>query len=240
MADTKISALTNDAAALATDDIPIVRSGANARIQLNSAPNAQTGTSYTIALADFRKHVTFNNASATTVTLPQQSTLATIAGFHFTYQNIGVGTVTFVKEGSETLTGNSTAITGASGEITRNTTTNWNNFGGSSTVTDMVAAGEIDLVTNNVYNIVLYAEFAGTITAFTQSATSLGTAGTYTIKINSTGVTGLGTITNTTAITRTAATAANAFVIGDAISITFASTVTLVNFCYQLSYTRTY
>lgn len=201
--------------------------------------NAQTGTTYTITPGDNGKIVTFNNASAVTVTLPQQSTAATIAGFGFFYQNLGAGTVTFVKEGAETLTGNTTAITGASGEIWRNTTTNWNHFGGSVVVADVMSFN-LQAVTNDPYNIVVVAKFAGTITGFAQSAKSLGTAGTYTIKINSTTVTGLSAIANTTAITDTAATALNTFAIGDAISVTFASTVSAVNWCGQLSYTRTY
>lgn len=203
--------------------------------------NAQTGTTYTLVAADFRGKVTMSNVAAQTLTVPQQSTLVTAAGVSTIVENIGTGLITIVKEGAETLIGQNTTIAaGATAIIYRDTTTSWSVFGGSSTVTDMVAGGEIDLVTNNVYNIVLYAPFAGTITAFTQSATSLGTAGTYTIKVNSTSVTGLTTVTNTTAITRTAASAANTFVIGDAISITFASTVSLTNFCYQLEYTRTY
>lgn len=203
------------------------------------AVNPQTGTSYTVLSTDNGKLLTFSNASAITVTLPQQSTTTTSAGFVLWYINLGAGTVTFVKEGAETLTGNTTAATNASGKIDRNTATNWNNFGGTATVADQECF-EIDLVTNNVYNIILKAKFAGTITSFAQSSTSLGTAGNYTIKINSTAVTGLSAITNTTAITDTSATALNTFVIGDAISVTFASTVALTNFCGQLSFTRTY
>jgi hypothetical protein len=38
--------------------------------------NAQTGTSYTVALADVGKMVTMDNASANTVTIPAQSAVA--------------------------------------------------------------------------------------------------------------------------------------------------------------------
>jgi hypothetical protein len=262
MAGTQISAATDAVTLNATDKLPIARSGSAAALYvtgtyigtfissltqsltnktITGTVNAQTGTTYTLVAADFRGKVTASNVAAQTYTLPQQSTLTTAAGVSCYIENISTGTVTLVKEGSETLIGQNTTIApGATALIYRDTTTSWSVFGGSSTVTDMVAGGEIDLVTNNVYNIVLYAPFAGTISAFTQSATSLGTAGTYTIKVNSTSVTGLTTVVNTTAITRTVATAANTFVVGDAISITFASTVTLTNFCYQLEYTRTY
>ena len=43
-------------------------------IYFNGPPSVQTGTTYTISPDDYGKIVTFSNASAVTVTLPQQST----------------------------------------------------------------------------------------------------------------------------------------------------------------------
>jgi hypothetical protein len=54
--------------------------------------NRQTGTSYTLQSSDRGKLVTFNNASAVAVTLPDASTLQT--DFECSFKNIGAGTVT--------------------------------------------------------------------------------------------------------------------------------------------------
>lgn len=56
--------------------------------------NAQTGTTYTIAASDCGKVITFNNASAITVTVPSLS-----AGFWCQCIQKGAGQVTFVQSG---------------------------------------------------------------------------------------------------------------------------------------------
>lgn len=91
---------------------------------------------------------------------------------------------------------------------------------------------------NQKYVIIPKAKYAGTINTLVQSTTSLGTAGNFTVKIGSTSVTGLAAITNATSSTETTATAANVFAIGDEVSITFASTIALVDFFGQLSVMR--
>lgn len=55
--------------------------------------NAQVGTSYTVLAGDGGKLITFNNASAIAVTLPQ-ATGSFAAGYSFDVQNLGAGTVT--------------------------------------------------------------------------------------------------------------------------------------------------
>lgn len=71
--------------------------------------NAQTGTTYTIATTDFSKLITFSNASAVAVTLPQGT--GTFAGASFDVENLGAGTVTITPTTS-TINGAATlAIT---------------------------------------------------------------------------------------------------------------------------------
>ena len=96
----------------------------------------------------------------------------------------------------------------------------------------------IGTILNQKYVIIPKATFNGRIQHLIQEATSLGTAGNYTVKINSTDVTGLATKTNTTAVTDSKATGAYDFVVGDEISITFASTVALVDFFGSMLITR--
>lgn len=200
--------------------------------------NAQTGTTYTLVASDFSGKVTANNASAQTYTLPQQSTLATVAGQSCWIQNIGTGNVTFVGEGAETVSGNTLLAAGATALIYRNTTTNWSIFGGTAQITfafektfQAIAGGDVRYFSVN-------APCAGTITQCSQLAQSLGTAGSYTISINGVNVTGLTSVTNTTSKTTTSATAANTFSIGDTIAVTFTSTVAGVNWEGTLSYIR--
>jgi hypothetical protein len=80
---------------------------ASARSQVttlgNSGVNAQVGTSYTIALSDSVKLLTFSNAAPVAVTLPAASTFG--AGVVFQVKNMGAGLVT-ITPGSGTIDGN--------------------------------------------------------------------------------------------------------------------------------------
>lgn len=57
--------------------------------------NAQTGTTYTAVLGDEGKLVTLSNASAITMTLPQDSDVAIPVGGQIHFAQIGAGQVTF-------------------------------------------------------------------------------------------------------------------------------------------------
>jgi hypothetical protein len=70
--------------------------------------NAQTGTTYTLVIADLGKLVTTSNASAVTVTIPP-SVFA--AGNQINVQSIGVGLTTLVAGAGVTIT--STGATAA-------------------------------------------------------------------------------------------------------------------------------
>lgn len=209
-----------------------------ANAQFFTPVNAQTGTTYTLAASDCAKFITLSNASAITLTLPQQSTTATTVGFWCRVRNIGVGTVTIVKEGAETLTGNVTLATNAEVYIFRPATTAWTTFGGTATVTFSFEKTFQAVADTNVRYFTVAAPCAGTIIDCSQVAASLGTAGTYTVAINGVDVTGLSAITNTTTKTTTAASAANTFAYGDYITVTFASIVAGVNWEGTLRYTR--
>jgi hypothetical protein len=67
--------------------------------------NAQTGTTYTVALTDAGKLVTLNNAAAITVTVPQNATTAFPIGTTIDLAQIGVGKVTVVGAGSAVVNG---------------------------------------------------------------------------------------------------------------------------------------
>jgi hypothetical protein len=75
------------------------------KTDLAMVQNAQTGVSYSLALADFTKLVTFNNASAVAVTLPLEATVAWEAGTQLRLLNIGAGTVTVAGAVGVTING---------------------------------------------------------------------------------------------------------------------------------------
>lgn len=75
------------------------------KTDLAMVQNAQTGTSYSLALADFTKLVTLNNAAAVAVTLPLESTVAWEASTQLRLLNLGAGTVTVAGAVGVTING---------------------------------------------------------------------------------------------------------------------------------------
>jgi len=66
--------------------------------------NNQTGTSYTFVLLDAAKVVTANNASASTYTIPPQSSVVWTTGATLRVTNLGAGVVTFAAGAGVTVT----------------------------------------------------------------------------------------------------------------------------------------
>lgn len=69
--------------------------------------NAQTGTTYSLVLADQDKLVTLSNASAVTVTVPNG---IFSAGQSVNLQQLGAGQVTVASDGTTVITGTGTAL----------------------------------------------------------------------------------------------------------------------------------
>lgn len=86
----------NDMLLLAYDGTDMILVGGTTYVgTTGSLPrNAQTGTTYTVLTGDRGQHVTYSNASAIAVTLPQANS-TTFAGGWFSYhENVGDGLVT--------------------------------------------------------------------------------------------------------------------------------------------------
>ena len=81
------------------DSLNAVRAGATYALKLYLDINAQTGTSYTLVLADVGKLITLSNAAAITLTVPPNSSAAFPTGTQITITQTGAGQVT-VAEGS--------------------------------------------------------------------------------------------------------------------------------------------
>jgi hypothetical protein len=65
--------------------------------------NAQTGTTYTTVLGDAKQMVTLSNASAITVTLPPNSSVAYAAGSKIDFIQKGAGQVSFAQGSGVTI-----------------------------------------------------------------------------------------------------------------------------------------
>ena len=75
--------------------------------------NAQTGTTYTVVIADAGRVVTFNNASPITLTLPQDSDAAISIGSRIDCIVLGTGMVTFAAGAGATVNATPSLVTRA-------------------------------------------------------------------------------------------------------------------------------
>ena len=87
--------------------------------------NAQTGTSYTLALADAKKVVTLDNASAVAVTLPAQATVTWLSDSAIGLVNLGAGTATVAGDGFTINGDDLTLATGEGGTLLREGSNEW-------------------------------------------------------------------------------------------------------------------
>lgn len=94
--------------------------------------NSQTGTTYTLVLADAGKYIRLSNSSPITLTVPPNSDVAFSVGTTIHMRQAGAGTVT-VTEGSgvtiNTLETKSLAGNGATASITKVDTNVWDLYG---------------------------------------------------------------------------------------------------------------
>jgi hypothetical protein len=65
--------------------------------------NAQTGTTYTLALTDDAKLITLSNALAIVVTVPTNASIALPVGAQITLAQIGAGQASIVGAGGVTI-----------------------------------------------------------------------------------------------------------------------------------------
>lgn len=104
--------------------------------------NAQTGTSYTVQASDRADILTFSNAAAVSVTLPQATTAGFGSGFFFFVKNLGVGTVTITPATSTIAGGSALVLRTDQWAIVFSDSTNYNTFHTGS-VTGALSAKEI-------------------------------------------------------------------------------------------------
>lgn len=171
----------------------------------NLAPliNAQTGTSYTLALTDAGKQIVRNNSNASTQTLPQNSDAAIPVGTQLRILNIGTGTVTLQAGSGATLVGDTSITSNKMASVTKISTNGWlasvaGSAAGAVLQTDTSTAGmgfvvDEDLMSSNsdtklptqqsvkayvdyYRNVTLQVNGGGTVISNTTTETSIQTA----------------------------------------------------------------
>ena len=97
----------------------------------NLSINAQTGTTYTFVLSDNGKLVTLDNASAITVTVPLNSSVAYATGAIINIQQVGAGQVTVVGDSGVTVngTGTKTRAQWSAASLVKTATNTWTLIG---------------------------------------------------------------------------------------------------------------
>lgn len=85
---------TGDMLVLAYDGASFMLVSATAPAPAALTRNAVTAATYTVVTGDRSRHVTYSNASAVAVTLPQANTTTFGGGWFSWHENLGVGTVT--------------------------------------------------------------------------------------------------------------------------------------------------
>ena len=102
--------------------------------------NAQTGTSYTLVLTDAGKQVTMNNASASTLTVPPNSSVAFDVGVRIQIIQLGAGAVTLTAGAGVTISSLSTSLALGQYQVAtliKQATNTWiANLGGSGAAAD--------------------------------------------------------------------------------------------------------
>lgn len=108
--DTLVGKATSDTLTNKILTSPVINGATIGTSVINLAINAQTGTTYTPVLADNGKLVTLSNASAITLTVPTNASVAYATGAQINIEQIGVGQVTVVGDTGVTVNGTGTAL----------------------------------------------------------------------------------------------------------------------------------
>ncbi len=187
--------------------------------------NAQTGTTYTPVIGDNQKLVTLSNASAITLTLPQDSSVAIPIGSWIDFAQIGAGQVTFVAGSGATVNttpGLKLRTQYSSCRAYKRSANTWLLLGdltdglGADEVIIIALGDESTAITNTGNPKVAFRmPFAMTLSAVRASLTVVSSSGTPTFDINEGGTTILSTKLTVDASEKTSTTAATAAVISD-------------------------
>ena len=147
--------------------------------------NAITTVTYTAVLLDAGKTVTLSNASAVTLTIPAQATVAWAANTQLNFLNLGVGTVTITPAAGVTINGTPLTLeTSKGGSLVRTASNVWTftpSGGGGGKVLQVVSVTKVDSFTTTSTSFV---DITGLSASITPSAVSSTILVLYKIAIN--------------------------------------------------------
>lgn len=95
---------------IAADAVTTDKLSGAAKAGFNSIQNAQTGTTYTLALTDLGKLVELNNAAAITLSVPTNSSVAFAVGDRIDILQTGAGQVTIAGAAGVTVNSESSKL----------------------------------------------------------------------------------------------------------------------------------
>jgi len=108
--DTLVGKATTDTLTNKTLTSPVINGATIGTSTINLTINAQTGTTYTPVLADNGKLVTLSNASAITLTVPTNASVAYPTGAQINIEATDAGQVTIVGDTGVTVNGTGTKL----------------------------------------------------------------------------------------------------------------------------------
>jgi hypothetical protein len=133
--------------------------------------NAQTGTTYSFALADASKLLTTSNASPVSVTVTKQATVTWVTGTQLRVMNLGAGVTTLVADTGVTINGNVALKQYQGGTLIRTASDVWtflpNASAAQASATASVATSQS--VTNTAFTDLATAGPAVTLTTGTKA-----------------------------------------------------------------------
>jgi len=118
-------ALKAPSTGIATSAVTGLDTALASKTDLAMIKNAQTGTSYSYALADQTKLLTMSNAAANTVTLTKQATVTWAADTQLRVLNIGAGATTLVADTGVTINNNTALAQWRGGVLIRMSSDVW-------------------------------------------------------------------------------------------------------------------
>lgn len=201
---------------------------------INKTINVQT-IAYTITNSDNFAFVIIDSSSNINITVPETSTESLIAGFSFDIVNRGSGDVTIVREGSDSLQGNTLIASGDNALIYKEiagTPNTWRILGGTDVIVSDLEYFRQGSIINGTYLVRLRIPYSGVIISTTTQCESGSATGTFQIVPAGTGsAVSLGGTANSISTTRNVQnhTTNNVFNPGDDIQIVITSASSLQN-----------
>lgn len=138
--------------------------------------NTQTG-SYTAVLTDAGKTITMSNASANTVTIPANSSVAYVIGTRLNILNLGAGACTPTAAAGVTINGTITALaTNGFASLVKTATNTWSYMppGGGAAVSGTATVATSQTTTSTSFTDLATGGPAVTLTTGTKALVSIG------------------------------------------------------------------